>query len=39
MSNELSFIAIIPATLPLYANLAAQNLALVVDVETSTNVS
>jgi len=39
-SNELSsFIAIIPATLLFYANIAATNLALVVDVGTSTSVS
>ena len=39
MSNELSFIAIIPATLLFYTNLAATNLALAVDTETGTNIS
>ena len=39
MSNKLSFIAIIPATLLFYANLATTNLALAVDTETGTNVS
>jgi len=38
MSNKLSFIAIIPATLLFYAILAATNLALAVDTETGTNV-
>ena len=36
LSNELSFIAIIPATLLLYANLAATNLPLAVDTKTGT---
>jgi len=38
MSNELSFIAIIPTNLLFYANLTAINFALAVDMETGMNI-